>query len=341
MSTATVLPLRPAEHECPTWCARDAHAEATGSHISAPVRLMAPEGASPSAEVPLLSVQIGLGHDEEAGGEPPRLWLSTTDSTTELDSAALGSFIVGLEHFALQLRGLRHRYDTVILGGAAESVAHYDAATHPLELVVPCPPWCQYRDSEEHTPTGLLVDHFHSTGEDSTELKLQPVIRTKWGLEAESLDLVMEHLPYARLPQIGLGIGSSEKRHYATLTFEEAGQLRATLNEFLARGREYAEPNAVAALQELIDYCGVRIVECELHAKGFHGHAVGDTRQGGPVWVTVPKDTTGPRLEELVTHLLAEVHETQRELTTPDGAEVHQAGAPPEPPSWLVGKAAA
>ena len=286
-------------------------------------------------------MQIGLGHDEEADGEPPRLWLSAADGTTELDGAALGSFIAGLEHFALQLRGLRHRYDTVILGGAAEAVNHHEAATHPLELVAPCPPWCQYRDEEEHTPTGLLVDHFHSTGEDSTELKLQPVIRTKWGLEAESLDLVMEHWPHTRMPQIGLEIGSSETRHYATLTFEEADRLRANLNEFLAQGREYAQPDVVASLQELIDYCGARIVECELHAKDFHGHAVGDTRQGGPVWVTVPKHTTGLRLEELVTHLLAEVHETQRELTAPDGAEVRQAGAPPEPPSWLVGKAAA
>ncbi|WP_043264177.1 hypothetical protein [Streptomyces sp. CT34] len=151
----------------------------------------------------------------------------------------------------------------------------------------------------------------------------------------------MEHLPHARLPQIGLGIGSSEKRHYAALAFEEADQLRCTLNEFIAQGREYAQPDAVASLQELMDYCGVRIVKSERGAKGFCGHAVGDTRHGGPVWVTVPKDTTGPRLEELVTHLLTEVHETQRELTTPGGAEIRQAGAPPEPPSWLVGEAAA
>ncbi|WP_157878799.1 hypothetical protein [Streptomyces sp. CT34] len=142
MSAATVLPLHPAEHECPNWCARDPHAEATGSHISAPVRLTAPEGASPSIEVPLLSVQIGLGHDEEALGEPPRVRLSATDGSAELDGAALGLFIAGLEHFALRLRGLRHRYDTVILGGAAESVDHYETATHPLELVAPCPPWC-------------------------------------------------------------------------------------------------------------------------------------------------------------------------------------------------------
>ncbi|MER7820268.1 hypothetical protein [Streptomyces sp. NPDC096153] len=54
-------------------------------------------------------MQIGLGHDEEARGEPPRLWLSAVDGTAELDSTALGSFIDGLEHFALSLRGLRHR----------------------------------------------------------------------------------------------------------------------------------------------------------------------------------------------------------------------------------------
>ncbi|WP_438488180.1 DUF6907 domain-containing protein [Streptomyces sp. S186] len=276
-----------------------------------------------------------------ACGEPPRLRLSATDGTSELDSAALGSFIAGLEHFALRLRGLRHRYDTVILGGATESVDHYAPATHPLELVAPCPPWCEYRDSEEHTPTGLLVDHFHAAPESSMELKLQPVIRTKGGREAESLDLVMEHVPHARLPQIGLDIGNSEKRHHVSMTFKEADQLRALLNEFIAQGREYAQPDAMASLQEPIDYCGVRIVERERHVKGFRGHAVGDTRHGGPVWVTVPKDTTGPRLEELVTQLLAEVHETQRELTAPSGAEVRQAGEPPEPPSWLVGKDAA
>ncbi|WP_158690156.1 MULTISPECIES: hypothetical protein [unclassified Streptomyces] len=197
------------------------------------------------------------------------------------------------------------------------------------------------RPTEEHTPTGLVVDHFHAAPENSMELTLQPVIRTKWGREAESLDLGMEHLPHARLPQIGLDIGNSEKRHYVAMTFEEADQLRAHLDEFIARGREYAQPDAVASLQEPVDYCDVRIVACERHAKGFHGHAVGDTRHGGPVWVTVPKDTTGPRLEELVTRLLAEVHETQQELTTPSGAEVRQAGEPPEPPSWLVGKDAA
>ncbi|WP_406336004.1 hypothetical protein [Streptomyces sp. NBC_00203] len=78
----------------------------------------------------------------------------------------------------------------------------------------------------------------------------------------------------------------------------------------------------------------MQIVECESRPKGFYGHAVGDTRQGGPVGVTVPKDTTGPRLEERVTALLAELHESRRGLIAQDGTEVHQAGRAPGVPSW-------
>ncbi|MEV0113285.1 hypothetical protein AB0H77_08550 [Streptomyces sp. NPDC050844] len=341
MSTTTVLPLHPAEHECPAWCAREAHAEAVGSHVSTPVRLTAPEEMSPSLEVPLLSVQIGLGHDEQARGEQPRLWLSAVDGTAELDSAALGVFITNLENFALRLRGLRHRFEAVVLGGAAEAVDLYPAATHPLELVAPCPPWCQYRDQEEHSVTGLLADQFHATEEDSMELALHPVVHTKYGREAETLDLVMEHMPHAPLPLIDLTIGTTQKWHHVEMTFDEADQLRAHLNEFIAQGREYARPEAVASLEELVGYCGVRIVEHQGDGKGFFGHAVGDTRQGGPVWVTVPRQTAGPCLEDRVKHLLADIHETQRELTAHDGAEVRQAGAPPEPLSWLRGQAAA
>lgn len=334
MSTTTVLPLFPAEPECPAWCAREAHAEATGSHISTPVRLAAPEAMSPSLEGPLLSVQIGLGHDEEARGGRPRLWLSAVDGTAELDPAALGVFIAGLESFALRLRGLRHRYETVILGGAVEAVDLYPAATHPLELVAPCPPWCQYRDAKEHSLSGLLVDQFHATEEDSMELELHSVIHTKYGREAETLDLVMQHMPHAPLPQIDLTIGTSAKWHHVEMTFEEADRLRSCLNEFIAQGREYARPDSVASLRELVDYCGVRIVEHEREEKGFFGHAVGDTRRGGPVWVTVPHGTAGPGLEGQVKHLLAEIHETQREVTAQDGSADRVAGAPPELPSW-------
>lgn len=340
MSTTTVLPLRPAEQECPAWCARDAYAEAVGSHVSNPVRLPAPAEMSPSLEVPLLSVQIGLGHDEEARGEQPRLWLSAVDGTAELDSAALGELITGLENFALRLRGLRHRFEAVILGGAAEAVDLYPAATHPLELVAPCPPWCQYRDQEEHSVTGLLADQFHATEENSMELALPPVVHSKYGQEAETLDLVMEHMPHDPLPLIDLTIGTTQKWHHVEMTFDEADRLRSCLNEFIAQGREYARPEAVASLQELVGYCGVRIVEHQGDGKGFFGHAVGDTRQGGPVWVTVPKGAAGPYLEDRVKHLLADIHETQRELTAADGAEVRQAGALPAP-SWLRGQAAA
>ncbi|WP_371528681.1 hypothetical protein OG302_24150 [Streptomyces sp. NBC_01283] len=340
MSTTTVLPFPPAEQECPAWCARDAHAEAVGSHVSIPVRLTAPAEMSPSLEPPLLSVQIGLGHDEEARGEQPRLWLSAVDGTAELDSAALGELIAGVEKFALRLRGLRHRFEAVILGGAAEAVDLYPAATHPLELVAPCPPWCQYRDQEEHSVTGLLADQFHATEETSMELALHPVVHSKYGQEAETLDLVMEHMPHDPRPLIDLTIGTTQKRHHVEMTFDEADRLRSCLNEFIAQGREYARPEAVASLQELVGYCGVRIVEHRNNVKGFFGHAVGDTRQGGPVWVTVPKGAAGPYLEDRVKHLLADIHETQEELTATDGAEVRQAGAPPGT-SWLRGQAAA
>jgi hypothetical protein len=94
-------------------------------------------------------------------------------------------------------------------------------------------------------------------------------------------------------------------------------------------------------LQELIDYCGVRVVECEWAPKGFYGHAVGDTRQGGPVWVTVPRDTTGARLEARVTSLLAELHERESKLIAYDGTEVRQAGRAPGVPAWpTIGAAA-
>ncbi|WP_030615492.1 DUF6907 domain-containing protein [Streptomyces fulvoviolaceus] len=341
MSSATVLTLPAPERNCPAWCAQDPHAEATGSHVSAPIRLAAPEGASPGIEVPLLSVQIGLGHDEEARGEPSRLWFSAVDGTAELDSTALGSLIDGLEHFALSLRGLRHRYDTVIRGGVTEAIDHYPSATHPLELVAPCPPWCQYRDEREHTPSGLLVDHFHAAHTHEMELTLQPVTRAKDGPEPEILELGLAHMGHARQPQIDLTVGGAERWKYVALTFEEADELRARLNEFIADGREYVQPEAVASSQELIDYCGVRVVECESAPKGFYGHAVGDTRQGGPVWVTVPRDTTGPRLEEHVTSLLAELHEREPKLIAHDGTEVRQAGRAPGVPVWPEDRAVA
>jgi hypothetical protein len=341
MPSATVLTLPASERNCPAWCAQDPHAEATGSHVSAPVRLAAPEGASPGIEVPLLSVQIGLGHDEEARGEPSRLWLSAVDGTAELDSTAPGSFIDGLEHFALILRGLRHRYDTVIRGGAPEAIDPCPEATHPLELVAPCPPWCQYRDGDEHTPDGLLVDHFHASQVHEMELTLQPVTRTKGGLEPEALEPALVHVGHAQQPQVDLTVGGLDGSKYVALTFEEADELRARLHEFIATGREYVQPEAVASLQELIDYCGVRVVECESAPKGFYGHAVGDTRQGGPVWVTVPRDTTGPRLGERVTALLAELHEREPELIAHDGTEFRQAGRAPGVPVWpTIGAAA-
>ncbi|NUS77987.1 MAG: hypothetical protein HOV70_17550 [Streptomyces sp.] len=341
MSHATVLTLTAAQHECPAWCARDSHAEATGSHVSTPVRLPAPEGVSPGIDVPLLSVQIGLGHDEEARGEPPRLWLSAVDGTAELDSAALASFIDGLEHFALSLRGLRHRYDNVIRGGSPEAVDACPGATHPLELVAPCPPWCQYRDGDKHIPDSLLVDYFHAAHAHEMELTLQPVTRTKDGLDPEILELGMVHVGHARQPQFDLTVGGLGGSKYVALTFEEADELRSNLNEFIAAGREYAQPETVSSLRELIDYCGVRIVECETRPKGFYGHAVGDTRQGGPVWVTVPSDTAGPRLEERVVSLLAELHEREPELIAHDGTEVRQAGRAPGVPVWPEDQAAA
>ncbi|WP_159029213.1 DUF6907 domain-containing protein [Streptomyces viridochromogenes] len=333
MSNATVLTLQPSEHPCPAWCGQEAHAEATGSHVSVPVRLPAPEGMALGFEVPLLFVQIGLTHDEEARGESPRLWLSAADGTAELDSAALGALLDALEHFAMRLRGLRHRYDTVIRGGAPESVDHYPSAAHPLELVALCPPWCQYRDDDGHTLDGLLVDHFHATHEHTMELDLQPVARTKDEPDPETLEVVMEHMAHARWPQIDLTVGGLWGSKHVALTLEEADELRSRLNDFIARGREYAQPETVASLQELIDYCGVRILESEFDAKRFWGHAVSDTAQGGPAWVTVPRDAAGARLEDLVTSLLASLHEKDAKLIAQTGAEVRQTGRVPGVPA--------
>ncbi|MFI6468977.1 DUF6907 domain-containing protein [Streptomyces sp. NPDC050516] len=334
MSTTTVLPLHPvAEPKCPSWCAGEAHIEGTGSHVGAPVQLAPPEGMSPTTDIPLLSVRIALGHEEELRGEPPRFWLSDADGSAELDSpAALGSLILGLEDFALRLRGLQHRYDTVIVGGAEEAVELVESPTHPLELVVPCPPWCQYRDEEEHTPTGLLTEHFHAAPEFSMALELH-------GSAAESLELGLEHMGHAELPQLDLTVGGSKKWRHVSLTFDEADQLRRAINDFIAKGREYAHPEAVASLRELIDYCDVRIVEYEGSVPGFTGYAVGDTRQGGPVWVTLPKGLPGPCAESWVKHLLADIHETQPEATAKDGTGVRQAGDVPVP-AWLQRTAA-
>ncbi|WP_329402951.1 DUF6907 domain-containing protein [Streptomyces melanogenes] len=343
MSPTNVLPLlRPvnSESECPSWCAREAHIEATGSHAGAPVELALPQGKLPATETPLLSVRIVLGHDEELRGDPPRLWLSDSVGSAEWDSPALGALILGLEDFALRLRGLQHRYDTVVVGGAEECLDFVESPTHPLELVAPCPPWCQYRDADPHTPTGLLVDHFHAAHEFSLELGLQRPVRTSRGLEAESLELHMEHMPHAAMPQLDLTVGSSANWRHASLTFEEADQLRAQLNEFIAQGREYAQPQAVSSLQELLDYCGVRLVEHEGSASRFLEHAVGDTRQGGPVWVTVPKGIAGPYLEGLVKSLLAEIHESQKEFTVRGDTAEHTVGEA-SMPTWTENRSAA
>jgi hypothetical protein len=336
MSNGTVLTMQSADRNCPAWCAQNPHAEATGSHVSAPVRLAAPEGMGMGVEVPVLSVEIGIGHDEMERGEPPRMWLSGSDGAAEMDSAALGSFIDELERFALSLRGLRHRYDTVIVGGAPEEINHYPDPSHPLELVAPCPPWCSYRDAgEEHTPTQLLSEHFHSTDEHEVQLALQPLGRG-WNGEPErrTVDIALSQTPHARLPQIDLTVNSSRKSGYTALTFKEADELRTKLNEFLALGHEYARPHTVASFQELIDYCGVRIVESRYEAKDFLGRAVGDTKNGGPVWVTLPKNTTKEWREEWVTHLLADIHERQHELSQEEmefRRTTHVPGAPPHP----------
>ncbi|MFE2060849.1 hypothetical protein ACFXDH_00345 [Streptomyces sp. NPDC059467] len=132
-----------------------------------------------------------------------------------------------------------------------------------------------------------------------------------------------------------------ERWKYVALTLDEADELRARLSEFIAAGYEYARAETVASARELIDNCGVRVVECELAPKGFYGHAVGDTRQGGPVWVTVPRDATGPCLEERVTALLAELHEREPKLIVHDGTEVRQAGRALGVPSWPEVRAAA
>ena len=339
MSNATVLTLQPAVYDCPAWCAQDPQAEATGSHVSAPIRLPAPEGTRSDGGVPLLSVQIGIGHQEAAHGEQPRLWLSSADGTAELDSATLASFIADLDKFALSVCGLRHRYDTVVVGGAPDAIDHFPPATHPLELVAPCPPWCQYREWNEHTPTGRLADHFHATDEHTMELKLQTVGRSKDGPVPESLEIVMEHQAHARLPQVDLTAWSPSGWHHVSLTFDEADELRGKLNEFIAHGREYAQPEAVASLQEVIDYCGVQVIDSTFDAKTFLGHAVGDTKLGGPVWVTVPRDTTGARREDLLTYLLAEIHETPPERTA-DGTWACQAGHVPGAHTWPAAQAA-
>ncbi|MEV8017129.1 hypothetical protein AB0O76_12425 [Streptomyces sp. NPDC086554] len=344
MSNTTVLPLQPADHDCPAWCAREPQAEATGSHISTPVALAAPGGLEPTLEVPLLSVQLALGHDEQSRGELPRLWLTGVDDAAELGILALSELIDGLERFALRLRGLRHRYATVITGGAAESVDARTSPTHPLELVAPCPPWCQFRSSgDDHTPTRLLADHFHATEEDSINLGLHRKERTQYGDEPKTVDVVMEHMPYAQWPQIGLTLGTSKRHQHVSLTFDEAGRLRSMLAEYLAQGHEYAQPQAVPSVQELVDYCGARIVEHEVHDPDFRGHAVGDTRNGGPVWITLPRGASGPYRDEEVAHLLAEVHESQHELTAQDRTEAHRAGGiPPRGPwPWTVTQNAA
>ncbi|MDI3402866.1 DUF6907 domain-containing protein [Streptomyces cavernicola] len=331
MSNAPVLVLQPADHDCPTWCASEPHAESTGSHISAPVKLPAPKGMNPQVEVPLLSVQVSLGHDERARGEQPRLWLAATDGTAELDRSALGALIEDLEDFALRLRGLRHRYDNVIVGGAAEAIDHYPEPNHPIELVTPCPPWCEYREWEEHTPTALISEHFHAADTHVMRLDLQPVTRTKGVLEPEHLELGLAHMAHASLPQIDLTVGGPtlERFRCVSLTFPEAEELRSVLSEFLAQGREYVQPGHVASLEELTGYCGVRLIEHERDEKGFRGHAVGDTRQGGPVWVTVPEGMNRPRLEDLVSYLLADIHERQPEVTDLKGEQVRQAGEVP------------
>jgi hypothetical protein len=194
MSSATVLTLPSAEHNCPVWCAQDPHAEATGSHVSAPVRLTAPKERARGSKYRCCPCRSASVTTRRHGANRPACGSRPSTAPPKLDSAALGSFIDGLERFALSLRGLRHRYDTVIRGGATEAIDHYPSATHPLELVAPCPPWCQYRDDDEHTPDGLLVDHFHAAHVHAMELTLQPVTRTKAGPEPETLELGLAHM---------------------------------------------------------------------------------------------------------------------------------------------------
>ncbi|MFE0101961.1 DUF6907 domain-containing protein [Streptomyces sp. NPDC059009] len=336
-STATVLTLHPDHPECPSWCARNTHAEATGSHIGTPIALHAPGRMTPTTEVPLLSVQLALDHDEEAGQQQPRIWLSTTDSTAELTDSSLAELVAGIDEFALRLRGLLHRYRTVIAGGAAECVDAYQSPTHPLELVTPCPPWCQYRDNtDEHAPDTLLIDHFHGTGEDPMEVQLQPSARTKRDPEPDAVELAMVHTPYAQEPQLDLTLSGGGAYKYVALTLTEAERLRSRLAELTAQGREYLQPNAVPTARELMEYCDVRLIEHDGSDQHFLGHAVGDTREPGPVWVTVPKGLSGPQRDDLVTDLLSEIHETQQELTAHDGTEICQAGAPPNEHTMLT-----
>ncbi|MDI3406670.1 DUF6907 domain-containing protein [Streptomyces cavernicola] len=226
---------------------------------------------------------------------------------------------------------------------AAETVEHYPSPNHPLEIVPPCPPWCQYRDWDEHNLTGLLRDYFHASHEHVMELGLHTLSKSKVGLHPETLELAMVHMPYTRLPQIDVTVGGSQGWGYAKVTFEEADELRARLSEFLALGREYAPTDEPPTCQELMDYCGARVVEHPFDAPGFHGHAVGDTKQGGPVWVTLPQHLTQLGKEECITHLLAEVHEVQGqdELVSDGRGRFAQAGRPPGAPGPLVVSAAA
>ncbi|MFI6877033.1 DUF6907 domain-containing protein [Streptomyces sp. NPDC050400] len=338
MSPTTSLRPVPAAPSCPSWCSGESAAEATGSHLGIPVRLYAPLSADPVADAPLVTVRLGLGHAEEARGESPRLWLSAADCTAELDSEALGALIEGVERFALQLRGLRHRFENVICGGLLETVDHYPSPSHPLELVVPCPPWCQFRGEDEHNLTGLLRDYFHGSTERVMDLALQPLTWNKRerALEPETLELCMEHMPYAPLPQLDLTVGNSERGHHVALTFAEAGELRTHLNDLLALGQEYAPSDAPPTCQELVEYCGARILEHPFDAPGFYGHGVGSTRQGGPVWVTLPWRITPLDREDRITHLLADVHEARDELVAGDGGEFVQVGRPPGAPGPLI-----
>ncbi|MEV3853729.1 hypothetical protein AB0J38_05300 [Streptomyces sp. NPDC050095] len=324
----------PAAPACPSWCSGDSAAEATGSHLGVPVGLHAPQPADPAADAPLVTVRLGLGHAEEARGQSPRLWLSAADCTAELDSDALGVLIEGVEQFALQLR----RFDNVIRGGIPEAVDHYPSPNHPLELVPPCPPWCQFRDWDEHNLTGLLCNYFHGSSEHVMDLALQSLTWNKRerAREPETLELSMEHMPYTPLPQLDLTIGNSERRHHVALTFTEADELRTHLNELLALGREYASSDTPPTCKELVEYCGARIIEHPYDAPGFFGHGVGSTQQGGPVWVTLPQHLTPLEREERIMHLLADVHEAQEEFTAEDGGEFVKAGRPPGAPGPLT-----
>ncbi|MGA5899208.1 DUF6907 domain-containing protein [Streptomyces venetus] len=79
-----------------------------------------------------------------------------------------------------------------------EAIDHYPSATHPLELVAPCPPWCKYWDEKDHSSDGLLVDRFHAPNVHGLELTLQPVTRAKDGPEPKILELGLAHMGDAR-----------------------------------------------------------------------------------------------------------------------------------------------